>query len=170
VWIWIWIIDKNNRHIWVLTMDVEARIQSSGATSAYLSLPVEHASSDETPATMRGWALDLCSWNPTWNSVSTWTGYLVFVSIKMGNCLPRTAASHQPSQACGTRFCSKVTASSENIKKSAEVMIIGITGEYYRKTYEWSRLSEYVFNPFSRWGFRLTPENSRSEAYATTHL
>jgi len=46
-------------------MCAEAKVQSSEAMSAYLSLPVEHASGDETPATMRRWALDLFSWEAT---------------------------------------------------------------------------------------------------------
>ena len=51
-------------------MCAEAKVQSSEAMSAYLSLPVEHASGDETAAAMRRWALDLFSWEATGTSVS----------------------------------------------------------------------------------------------------
>ena len=44
----------------------------------------------------------------------------------MDNCLPHTATSHQPSQACGTRSCRTLIGSGKNKQKIAEVRI-GIT-------------------------------------------
>lgn len=52
-------IPEENIITWVPTPTNRCRSRIRAQTNAYLSLPVEHASSDETPTTVRRWALDL---------------------------------------------------------------------------------------------------------------
>ena len=52
-------IPEENIITWVPTLTNRCRSRIRAQTNPYLSLPVEHASSDETPTTVRRWALDL---------------------------------------------------------------------------------------------------------------
>jgi len=52
-------IPQENIITWVPTLTNRCRSRIRAQTNPYLSLPVEHASSDETPTTVRRWALDL---------------------------------------------------------------------------------------------------------------
>jgi len=52
-------IPEENIITWVPTLTNRCRSRIRAQTNAYLSLPVEHASSDETSTTVRRWALDL---------------------------------------------------------------------------------------------------------------
>ena len=102
-------------------------------SSAYLALLVEHASGDETPATMCRWALDLCSrlTEAAWTnlSISQWQVALyLYYRWKGGNLL--TTYSNQSSALTGLWnqiLQNNATSNTKNKQNFAEVMMIGIT-------------------------------------------